>query len=115
MKCYHELTTAQRMHDEDDDVRVIPAKFDNKLLLETELALKVTLLLALEFTCCQAYEYYEALFYINDGVFGSTFFVATGFHGLHVIIGTIFLAVALGRLINDHFTFNHHVGFELAI
>jgi len=98
-----------------NDVRVIPAKFDNKLLLETELALKVTLLLALEFTCCQAYEYYEALFYINDGVFGSTFFVATGFHGLHVIIGTIFLAVALGRLINDHFTFNHHVGFELAI
>jgi heme/copper-type cytochrome/quinol oxidase subunit 3 len=78
-------------------------------------ALLVTLFLAIEFTCCQAYEYYEALFYINDGVYGSTFYVATGFHGLHVIIGTIFLSVALGRLFKEHFTFNHHVGFELAI
>jgi heme/copper-type cytochrome/quinol oxidase subunit 3 len=83
--------------------------------IDTQLALLVTLILAIEFTGCQAYEYYEALFYINDGVYGSTFYVATGFHGLHVMIGTIFLGVALGRLFKEHFTFNHHVGFELAI
>jgi len=61
------------------------------------------------------FEYYEALFYINDGIYGSTFYVATGFHGIHVIIGTIFLSVALIRVSKQHFIFNHHVGFELAI
>lgn len=91
------------------------AKVQKRMMDEAEFALRVTLFLALEFTCCQAYEYYEALFYINDGVYGSSFYIATGFHGLHVIIGTIFLTIALVRLVKSHFSFNHHVGLELAI
>nr|YP_009236175.1 cytochrome c oxidase subunit III [Campylorhynchus brunneicapillus]AMF83746.1 cytochrome c oxidase subunit III [Campylorhynchus brunneicapillus] len=78
------------------------------------LALTLTVLLGFYFTGLQAMEYYEAPFSIADGVYGSTFFVATGFHGLHVIIGSIFLLVCLLRLIKYHFTSNHHFGFEAA-
>jgi cytochrome c oxidase subunit 3 len=78
------------------------------------LGLKFTVILALIFTALQGFEYYEAPFTIADGVYGSTFFVATGFHGLHVIIGTIFLSVCLIRLIKYHFTKHHHFGFEAA-
>jgi heme/copper-type cytochrome/quinol oxidase subunit 3 len=55
----------------------------------------LTCVLGLVFTALQALEYYEAPFTIADSVYGSTFFVATGFHGLHVIIGTLFLIVCL--------------------
>jgi cytochrome c oxidase subunit 3 len=78
------------------------------------LGLTFTVILALIFTALQGFEYYEAPFTIADGVYGSTFFVATGFHGLHVIIGTIFLSVCLIRLIKYHFTKHHHFGFEAA-
>nr|QOD96569.1 cytochrome c oxidase subunit III [Prunella fulvescens] len=77
-------------------------------------ALTLTVLLGFYFTALQAMEYYEAPFSIADGVYGSTFFVATGFHGLHVIIGSTFLLVCLLRLIKYHFTSNHHFGFEAA-
>nr|YP_010276512.1 cytochrome c oxidase subunit III [Phylloscopus collybita]UHY39745.1 cytochrome c oxidase subunit III [Phylloscopus collybita]WCO10904.1 cytochrome c oxidase subunit III [Phylloscopus collybita]WCO10917.1 cytochrome c oxidase subunit III [Phylloscopus collybita]WCO10930.1 cytochrome c oxidase subunit III [Phylloscopus collybita]WCO10943.1 cytochrome c oxidase subunit III [Phylloscopus collybita] len=77
-------------------------------------ALTLTVLLGFYFTALQAMEYYEAPFSIADGVYGSTFFVATGFHGLHVIIGTTFLLVCLLRLIKYHFTSGHHFGFEAA-
>nr|AOH05651.1 cytochrome c oxidase subunit III [Fringilla teydea teydea] len=77
-------------------------------------ALFLTVLLGFYFTALQAMEYYEAPFSIADGVYGSTFFVATGFHGLHVIIGSIFLLVCLLRLIKYHFTPSHHFGFEAA-
>nr|ATU87206.1 cytochrome oxidase subunit III [Lonchura melaena]ATU87232.1 cytochrome oxidase subunit III [Lonchura melaena] len=77
-------------------------------------ALTLTVLLGFYFTALQAMEYYEAPFSIADGVYGSTFFVATGFHGLHVIIGSTFLLVCLARLIKYHFTPNHHFGFEAA-
>jgi len=60
-------------------------------------------------------EYYEAPFSIADSVYGTTFFVATGFHGLHVLIGTSFLAVMLVRMINHQFTKHHHLGYEGAI
>jgi heme/copper-type cytochrome/quinol oxidase subunit 3 len=62
----------------------------------------------------QAFEYNEASFNIADGVYGSTFFMATGFHGFHVIIGTLFLGVSLVRLIKNHFTQSHHFNFEAA-
>lgn len=62
----------------------------------------------------QAFEYIEASFTIADSVFGSTFFVATGFHGLHVIIGTSFLFVCFIRLYKCHFSSSHHLGFEAA-
>lgn len=77
-------------------------------------ALLITIILGLYFTFLQASEYYEAPFTISDGVYGSTFFVATGFHGLHVIIGTTFLSVCFLRQLKFHFTSSHHFGFEAA-
>ena len=71
-----------------------------------------TVLLGVIFTCLQVKEYYDAPFTIADGVYGSIFFVATGFHGLHVIIGTIFLRVNLYRVYLNHFSASHHLGFE---
>lgn len=79
-----------------------------------QLSLLLTILLALFFTCLQVYEYVEASFTISDGIYGSTFFMATGFHGFHVIIGTIFLTVCYFRLVKNHFTKTHHFGFEAA-
>nr|YP_009186423.1 cytochrome c oxidase subunit III [Panulirus versicolor]AFI72595.1 cytochrome c oxidase subunit III [Panulirus versicolor]AGA56069.1 cytochrome c oxidase subunit III [Panulirus versicolor] len=77
-------------------------------------SLFLTILLGAYFTALQALEYFEATFTIADSVYGSTFFVATGFHGLHVIIGTLFLGVCLYRLYMCHFSCNHHFGFEAA-
>nr|YP_010397973.1 cytochrome c oxidase subunit III [Rasbora sarawakensis]UQJ79211.1 cytochrome c oxidase subunit III [Rasbora sarawakensis] len=77
-------------------------------------SLALTIILGLYFTALQAMEYYEAPFTIADSIYGSTFFVATGFHGLHVIIGSTFLAVCLMRQIQFHFTSDHHFGFEAA-
>lgn len=74
----------------------------------------ITVVLAIIFTGFQAFEYIEAPFTISDGIYGSTFYLSTGFHGLHVIIGTIFLAICLYRLYKYHFTKNHHFGFEAA-
>jgi len=74
-----------------------------------------TILLSLLFTCTQVFEYIIAPFTINDGIYGSTFYLTTGFHGFHVLIGTIFLAVCLLRLHLDHFTIEHHFGFEAAV
>ncbi|CAI9534966.1 unnamed protein product, partial [Staurois parvus] len=66
--------------------------------------LAVTIALGLYFTALQAIEYYEAPFTIADGIYGTTFFVATGFHGLHVIIGSIFLLTCFSRQLFFHFT-----------
>lgn len=77
-------------------------------------ALTITILLGFYFTALQAIEYYEAPFTIADSVYGSTFFVATGFHGLHVIIGSTFLTICLLRQVQFHFTSEHHFGFEAA-
>ena len=79
------------------------------------LALLFTVVLGILFTLLQAMEYYEATFTIADSVYGTTFYVATGFHGLHVIIGTAFLAVCFIRMINHHFTKHHHNGFEASL
>jgi len=77
-------------------------------------ALVVTIILAVIFTGLQVMEYLEAPFNISDSVYGSTFYMATGFHGLHVFVGTCFLAVCLIRLTQFHFTKKHHFGFEAA-
>jgi len=66
------------------------------------------------FTALQGFEYVSAPFTISDGVYGASFYMATGFHGFHVIIGTCFLAVCLYRLYLNHFTREHHFGFEAA-
>ncbi len=76
--------------------------------------LVVTVALGVLFTCVQAYEYAHAGFSFSGHIYGSTFFMATGFHGFHVIIGTIFLLVCLLRAIRGHFTPEQHFGFEAA-
>lgn len=78
------------------------------------LGLLLTVTLGVYFTSLQALEYWEASFTISDSAYGSTFFIATGFHGIHVIIGTTFLIVCLSRHIKSHFSRNHHFGFEAA-
>ena len=75
----------------------------------------LTLILSTTFTYCQYVEYSNAPFTISDGVYGSTFYMSTGFHAIHVIVGTLMLAVSLGRLIQYHFTNTHHVGYESSI
>nr|WMQ53057.1 cytochrome c oxidase subunit 3 [Empoascanara sp.] len=72
----------------------------------------LTVMLGLYFSILQLYEYMESPFCISDSVYGSTFFLATGFHGLHVIIGTMFILVSLVRMFKLHMSKNHHVGFE---
>lgn len=74
----------------------------------------VTIYLAILFTLLQVLEYTEAPFGISDGVFGACFFMMTGFHGFHVIIGTIFIIVCAFRGFYGHFTTTHHLGFEAA-
>ena len=76
--------------------------------------LAFTIVLGLYFTALQAIEYYEARFSIADSAYGSTFFIATGFHGLHVIVGTTFLAVCLLRMGKNEYRAGHHFGFEAA-
>nr|QCP68877.1 cytochrome c oxidase subunit 3 [Cryptolestes ferrugineus] len=76
--------------------------------------LLLTVILGIYFTILQGYEYIEAPFTIADSVYGSSFFMATGFHGLHVIIGTTFLLICLLRHMNLHFSSTHHFGFEAA-
>nr|YP_009478332.1 cytochrome c oxidase subunit III [Gammarus roeselii]AVP50037.1 cytochrome c oxidase subunit III [Gammarus roeselii] len=77
--------------------------------------LAITVVLGIYFTALQYMEYMEASFTLADSVYGSTFFVATGFHGMHVIIGTSFLLVCMSRLHMAHLTNSHHVGLEAAI
>nr|YP_010709608.1 cytochrome c oxidase subunit III [Sosibia ovata]WCS40823.1 cytochrome c oxidase subunit 3 [Sosibia ovata] len=86
----------------------------NNNFKETNKSLMITIIMGLYFTLLQAYEYIEAPFTISDSVYGSSFYMATGFHGMHVIIGTSFLIVCLMRQLNLHFSNNHHVGFEAA-
>ncbi len=73
-----------------------------------------TLTLAILFTVLQLYEYTEAKFNISDSVYGSIFFMSTGFHGFHVIVGTIFILVCFIRYLKKHFTKKRHLGFECA-
>jgi len=76
--------------------------------------LVLTVFLGVTFTLLQAYEYGHAAFNYAGHIYGSTFFMATGFHGAHVIIGTIFLFVCLMRALKGHFTPKQHFGFEAA-
>jgi cytochrome c oxidase subunit 3 len=74
----------------------------------------LTILLAVIFTGFQVFEYTTANFNITDGIYGSTFYMATGFHGFHVFIGTVALTVTLIRLVMNHYSTEHHFGFEAA-
>ena len=76
--------------------------------------LALTVALGILFTALQAYEYAQAAFAFTDGIYPSTFFMATGFHGFHVIVGTCFLIVCLFRAMKGHFKPDHHFGLEAA-
>jgi len=76
--------------------------------------LVLTIALGMVFTALQAYEYGHAAFSFSGHIYGATFFMATGFHGAHVIIGTLFLAVCLFRALSGHFSAKQHFGFEAA-
>ena len=88
-----------------------------------KIALLLTIILGALFTAIQAYEYYHIIEHQyffggegaeNSGLYGSAFFMATGFHGFHVLVGTIFLAVCLIRLMGGGFSAKQHFGFEAA-
>lgn len=84
----------------------------NNNIEEGNKRLIITIILGVYFTSLQAIEYIESPFTISDSIYGSTFFVATGFHGLHVIIGSLFLFTCFNRMIKNHFSKQHHLGFE---
>nr|ARO34936.1 cytochrome c oxidase subunit III [Pachycephus cruentatus] len=86
----------------------------NKNYSQSVVSLSITIILGIYFSILQKYEYNDSLFSIADSIYGSTFFMATGFHGIHVLIGTTFLAICLYRLKNHHFSSAHHFGFEAA-
>jgi cytochrome c oxidase subunit 3 len=81
---------------------------------QVTMAFGFTLFLAILFTAFQVMEYLTSKYYMTDGVYGSIFFMITGFHGFHVIIGSIFLAVCFVRFLSYHFTPKHHLGFQAA-
>nr|QXE40888.1 cytochrome c oxidase subunit 3 [Geomydoecus aurei] len=78
------------------------------------IGLTLTVILGMIFILFQAMEYYESSFSMPDSSFGSIFYLSTGFHGLHVLIGSVFLMVGLIRLGNKHMSNSHHLGFESA-
>lgn len=81
---------------------------------EAKKSLLFTISLGIYFTSLQIIEYKQASFSIADSIYGSTFFITTGFHGIHVIIGTIFIFVTIIRLCYNQFSKTHHFGFEAA-
>uniref|UniRef100_A0AAU6QE26 Cytochrome c oxidase subunit 3 n=1 Tax=Laelaps chini TaxID=2902761 RepID=A0AAU6QE26_9ACAR len=86
----------------------------NKNYISSKMSLLLTVILGVYFSFLQGFEYYQSLFCINDGIFGTVFFLMTGFHGLHVLIGTIFLLVNYFRLIKLHLSNDYHFSFEAA-
>jgi len=89
--------------------RLINNKFNNFFY-----RILITIILGTYFSSLQLFEYIEAQFNISDSSYGSTFFIATGFHGIHVLIGTILITTILIRNLKIHFSYNHHFGFEAA-
>jgi len=83
---------------------------------KTAIFLALTILLGVTFLGCQIFEYHNAYTHLNlkltSGIYGSTFFMLTGFHGFHVTLGAIMLSVVLYRVIRGDFTSDHHFGFE---
>nr|UXW64256.1 cytochrome c oxidase subunit III [Corynis sp.] len=86
----------------------------NNMKYETLKSLNFTIFLGILFSFIQAYEYWKAPFSISDSIYGSTFFMSTGFHGIHVLIGTMFLIVNSMRIYLNHFSTYHHFSFEAA-
>jgi len=86
----------------------------NRLVIDTIDGWLITMLLGGFFLFLQVKEYYEAPFSFNDGVYGCSFYMLTGLHGMHVFAGVSFLFVCFRRYLYKHFTPNHHLGFLFA-
>jgi cytochrome c oxidase subunit 3 len=86
----------------------------NNFFLKSFVSLLLTILLGVYFLMMQYIEYSEAQFAISDRVYGRTFFIATGFHGMHVLVGTIFLIYSLFNILSSKVLYNHHFSFEAA-
>nr|YP_010028679.1 cytochrome c oxidase subunit III [Stomaphis sinisalicis]QOS49066.1 cytochrome c oxidase subunit 3 [Stomaphis sinisalicis] len=86
----------------------------NNKIKKSILFMNLTILLSIYFLILQFIEYKQAMFTFSDSIFGSSFYMATGFHGLHVIIGTLFLMINYLRMKKFYFSFIHHVSFELS-
>nr|ATI10825.1 cytochrome c oxidase subunit 3 [Cryptophyllium tibetense] len=86
----------------------------NNNMTEMNQGLMITIIMGVYFTGLQYFEYKESPFTISDSIYGSTFFMATGFHGIHVIIGSTFLMTCMKRQLNYQFSKTHHMGFEAA-
>nr|QJF58147.1 cytochrome c oxidase subunit 3 [Adelges tsugae] len=86
----------------------------NNKIKNSKMYMKLTIMLSVYFLLLQMFEYNQATFTFSDSIFGSSFYIATGFHGIHVIIGTIFLIINLIRMIYMQMSFIHHISFELA-
>lgn len=82
---------------------------------ETIDAFLITLLLGFSFVVLQAFEYYAASFNFSDSAYASVFYCLTGLHGFHVIVGALFLLVCFIRLLCQHFSRDHYLGFVCAI
>lgn len=82
--------------------------------IDLQKGLTLTVILGMCFLCVQGYEYIQATFPFSGGIYASTFYMATGFHGAHVFIGVVFLTICLLRAHQGQFTSDHHVGFEAA-
>ena len=93
--------------------------FLHNFFITTSVYVLYTIALGLLFTACQLFEYMNCPFSINDSVYGSIFFLATGFHGLHVIVGTVFLVLTFFRLYQETFEISmisqYNIGFDLAV
>nr|DBA43915.1 TPA_asm: COX3 [Bombus griseocollis] len=87
----------------------------NNKLNSSIFSLLFTIMLGFYFNVMQMFEYQNSYFCINDSIFGSIFFLSTGFHGTHVIIGTFMLMFSMVRMLNNHFSPIHHINFEFAI
>ena len=84
----------------------------NNNFTQTTQSIIITIILGLYFSIIQIYEYLESPFSIADSIYGSTFFIRTGFHGIHVIVGTIFIIISILRIKNLQISKTHHIGFE---
>nr|ABH05002.1 cytochrome c oxidase subunit III [Bombus ignitus] len=87
---------------------------NNKFKLSIKYLL-YTINLGLYFNFMQMFEYYNSFFCINDSIFGSIFYLSTGFHGIHVLIGTMMLLYSFIRMLNNHFSSIHYINFEFSI